>query len=55
MKTIDYGMAPEIVQEYYRRGICIPPEYWKIVVAGVPWAEIMDGEIMNIDEFNATH
>lgn len=51
----DLSNAPEIIKRYYARGIYIPEPYWKIVASGTPWSEVIDCEIVNLDEFNATH
>lgn len=55
MAEVDLTNAPEVIQNYYKRGICIPERYWKIVAAGMPWSEVMDGDIVNLDAFNATN
>lgn len=55
MTQPDLTNAPEIICKYYANGIYIPERYWKIVAAGVPWSEVIDGDIVNLDAFNASH
>lgn len=55
MSFSDLSDAPDIIRQYYARGIYIPERYWKIVAAGTPWSEVIDGDIVNLDQFNATH
>lgn len=55
MSMPDLSNAPDIIKKYYAAGFCIPERYWKIVVAGVPWSEVIDGDIVNLDAFNAAN
>lgn len=50
----DLSRAPEVIRKYYANGTRIPERYWKIVAAGMPWSEVIDGEIANLDAFNAS-
>ena len=54
MNEPDLSRAPEIIRRYYANGTRIPERYWKIVAAGMPWSEVVDGEITNLDAFNAS-
>lgn len=55
MSFPDVSNAPDIIKQYYASGIYVPERYWKIVAAGTPWFEVIDGDIVNLDQFNATH
>ena len=55
MTQPDLTNAPEIIRKYYANGTYIPERYWKIVAAGVPRSEVNDGDIVNLDAFNASH
>lgn len=49
----DLTNAPEAVRRYAAVGIYVPERYWKLVAAGMSYSEIIDGEIVNLDAFNA--
>lgn len=55
MSMPDLSNAPDIIKKYYAAGMYIPERYWKIVAAGVPWSEVIDGDIVNLDAFNAAN
>lgn len=55
MSVPDLSGAPDVIKQYYAAGIYVPECYWKIIAAGTPYSEVIDGEIVNLDEFNATH
>lgn len=55
MSMPDLTNAPDIIKKYYAAGTYIPERYWKIVAAGVPWSEVIDGDIVNLDAFNAAN
>lgn len=49
----DLTNAPGIIKNYYAAGICVPEKFWKLVAEGMPYSELIDGEIVNIDAYNA--
>lgn len=49
----DLTNAPGIIKNYYAAGICVPEKFWKLVAEGMPYSELIDGEIVNIDVYNA--
>lgn len=53
MSKQDLTNAPEAVRRYAAVGIYVPERYWKLVAAGMSYSEIIDGEIVNLDAFNA--
>lgn len=53
MAEPDLSNASDIIRRYYAAGIYVPEKYWKLIDAGMPYSELIDGDIVNLDAFNA--